>query len=217
MTHYKTLGVEPAATPEEVKRAFRRSASAAHPDKDGGSDEAMAAVNKAWAVLGDPERRAKYDETGDDGEDKFAQQVQSVLMQLFEMALETVEHDMVGACRANLKANIGDHGAEVKDLAKKIDRLEKRRDKVAVKQGPNLMHVLIDRKVTAHRQKIASLELSIRIMTGAQELLDAYESTDKDEKPTYQQRNPYGGHELDAALAAAFGFAGTGGFRGRGL
>lgn len=65
MKLYATLGVTPDASAANIKAAFRKKASEAHPDREGGSTEAMKAINEAWAVLGDPERRARYDQTGD--------------------------------------------------------------------------------------------------------------------------------------------------------
>jgi curved DNA-binding protein CbpA len=61
-THYERLGVTPAASSSEIRAAYRRLARDTHPDVNGpGVDATMAAVNEAWRVLGDPERRAEYD------------------------------------------------------------------------------------------------------------------------------------------------------------
>lgn len=61
-THYQTLAIEPTATPEMVREAYRKAASCAHPDK-GGTVAAMQAVNAAYAVLSDPQKRQAYDAT----------------------------------------------------------------------------------------------------------------------------------------------------------
>lgn len=62
-THYTTLAVHPKATPEEIRAAYRRAARDAHPDRHGDASSArMAAVNEAWSVLGDPNRRLRYDQ-----------------------------------------------------------------------------------------------------------------------------------------------------------
>jgi hypothetical protein len=59
------LGVDPDATLEHVRAAYRTRARALHPDRRGVADPAadaeMAAVNRAWATLRDAERRAAYD------------------------------------------------------------------------------------------------------------------------------------------------------------
>jgi hypothetical protein len=60
--HYDVLGVPASATPAEVRAAYRAAARDHHPDA-GGDPARMRAVNVAWAVLGDPVRRAAYDRT----------------------------------------------------------------------------------------------------------------------------------------------------------
>lgn len=63
MGHYDVLGVLPTASPAEVRRAYLALAREHHPDRAGGSDERMRAVNAAWATLGDPDQRRRYDFT----------------------------------------------------------------------------------------------------------------------------------------------------------
>jgi len=64
--YYDTLGVPREATPEEVKKSFRRLAMKFHPDRNRSHDaeERFKAVNEAYEVLSDPERRAMYDRFG---------------------------------------------------------------------------------------------------------------------------------------------------------
>lgn len=61
--HYKVLQVDPEADPEVIQAAYRRLALKWHPDVAGGAEAAarMAAINRAWDVVGDPDRRAAYD------------------------------------------------------------------------------------------------------------------------------------------------------------
>ncbi len=64
--YYKTLGVARTASNDEVKRAYRKLARKFHPDvsKEPDAEKRMQEVNEAWEVLGDPEKRAAYDELG---------------------------------------------------------------------------------------------------------------------------------------------------------
>jgi curved DNA-binding protein len=65
--YYATLGVARTATEKEVKSAFRKLARQFHPDVNPGNKEAEARfkeVTEAYEVLGDPEKRKKYDELG---------------------------------------------------------------------------------------------------------------------------------------------------------
>lgn len=60
--YYEALGVSKDATQEEIKKKFRELAKKTHPDKTKeNSEEEMAALNKAYEILSDEERREKYD------------------------------------------------------------------------------------------------------------------------------------------------------------
>ncbi len=62
--YYKTLGVDKKATPEEIKKAYRKLARQYHPDRNPGDKEAEARfkeISQAHDVLGDPEKRKQYD------------------------------------------------------------------------------------------------------------------------------------------------------------
>ena len=58
--HYSTLGVQRNATPEEIKKAYRKLASTHHPDK-GGDKAKFQAIQQAYDALSDPQSRAQYD------------------------------------------------------------------------------------------------------------------------------------------------------------
>ena len=66
--YYKILGVEKNAAPEEVKKAFKKAAMQHHPDRPGGNEAKFKEINEAYQVLGDAEKRKKYDQYGSDFE-----------------------------------------------------------------------------------------------------------------------------------------------------
>jgi curved DNA-binding protein len=66
--YYETLGVDRKATPAQIKRAYRKLARQYHPDlnADKGAEERFKQINEAHEVLGDPEKRKRYDQLGED-------------------------------------------------------------------------------------------------------------------------------------------------------
>ncbi len=60
---YARLGLSKKATPDEIKKAYRKLALSKHPDR-GGDKEEFQAIQQAHEVLMDPQKRAVYDATG---------------------------------------------------------------------------------------------------------------------------------------------------------
>jgi len=65
--YYKVLGLEKNASAADIKKAFRKKARQHHPDvnpNDTGAADRFREMNEAYEVLGDPDKRKKYDEYG---------------------------------------------------------------------------------------------------------------------------------------------------------
>ena len=79
--YYKVLGVDKNATQDDIKKAFRKLARKYHPDlnpNDPSAKDKFQEINEANEVLGDPEKRKKYDEYGEHWKhaDEFEKQKQ---------------------------------------------------------------------------------------------------------------------------------------------
>lgn len=67
--HYEVLGVARDASPDEIKRAYRKLAREFHPDAKPGdqhAEERFKEIGRAYEVLSDPDKRQRYDMFGDD-------------------------------------------------------------------------------------------------------------------------------------------------------
>lgn len=212
--------MKPDASQDEIKAAFRRQASEWHPDRHEG-DEArkeatarMASINKANAVLGDPERRARYDQTGDEKERQGPEaEAMQALVKFFTEALER-EGNLVAYVRSRLEDARRGAADQIAQEKRKVDRLTRRRDKIKVKSGENLVHQLIDAQVSAATNMVTAVERALKVAEIASKLLDNYESSEEG-KP----RNP--NDDLTVFMDEMFArgpFAGMGrsgrGFRG---
>src|SRR5699024_8910652 len=65
--YYSVLGVDKGASKNEIKKAYRKKAIKFHPDKNPGDKEAEQKFKKAaeaYEILGNPDKRARYDQMG---------------------------------------------------------------------------------------------------------------------------------------------------------
>jgi molecular chaperone DnaJ len=79
--YYDILGVSKNATPEVIKKAYRKLALQFHPDKNPGSKEAeekFKTAARAYETLSDPEKRKRYDMFGEQGQSFGSNQYQDV-------------------------------------------------------------------------------------------------------------------------------------------
>lgn len=67
--YYDVLGLERDATPEQIKKAYRRAAHKYHPDRnqDADAEEMFKEAAESYEVLSDPAKRARYDQYGHAG------------------------------------------------------------------------------------------------------------------------------------------------------
>ncbi len=137
MSHYQTLDVPKTADPAAIKKAYRRAARKAHPDREGGSHQAMVAVARAYETLSDAEKRARYDETGNDGSGHVSldDQAAMALNQLWDQVVSKIEEDAdhIEVLRHAVTENQKDADQQIVKLTKKKASLERRAKKLKLK------------------------------------------------------------------------------------
>ncbi|MNK79177.1 DnaJ-like protein MG200 [compost metagenome] len=215
MNHYDTLGVDRRADADAIKKAFRKAASRAHPDRKdtGGSTERMQAVNAAWAVLGDPARRADYDAggTGAEAQDPLAE-ARSVLASLFAQVLEASPDgtDPIANLHKELKQNKVDADQTLRQANKQAARMRAKAERIKTKGADNFLRQVAESlAVRAEGTKEAALK-KLALVRQVSELLGEY-SYEMSEAEKEAMASPWGMRPSDADLMSFFQEAMKGG------
>ena len=172
---YTELGVPKDATADDIKKAYRRKAMQVHPDR-GGTEEAAARVNDAYAVLADPERRQRYDASGDDKPARSTEdQAADLLMAAFAEALDVADGKFMQTVKAKL-AHMHTTGAgTVASLRVRIRKLERRRETIKATEGMrNLAHMVIDQQLESMRQDLTRIEANLQVLDAARKMAEGY-------------------------------------------
>ena len=106
---YTELGIERTATQAEIKAAHRARVRETHPDANPEQGaERFRAVQTAYEVLSCPERRARYDATGEDGRGQREQAADAILETLFSQAVKTcrIDDDVIGLVRSRVRTGV---------------------------------------------------------------------------------------------------------------
>lgn len=177
INHYDTLNLASTATQEEIKVAYRRAAQQAHPDK-GGSVDDMAAVNKAYEVLSDPERRAKYDATGQDSDaNSDHQRAQMALAQILTAAIAAGARDPVRHARSILDNQHKEASLHKVRVEKELQKIRGVEGKVRAKEGENMFDALVRNLLDRQAEAAGQIDEAFQHIARVQALLDNYEFT----------------------------------------
>ena len=100
--YYEVLNVTRTATDREIKSAYRKLAVKFHPDKnpgDSAAEELFKEAAEAYAVLSDPDQRARYDQYGHAGLRQTAPDFSGAGFAGFEDILGDIFGDIFGSAR----------------------------------------------------------------------------------------------------------------------
>lgn len=179
MNHYEILGIEPTATADDIKAAYRKLAQRLHPDKKTGNRESFEAVLAAYRVLSDAARRKEYDETGTNApppvDDLLPFLSKLVLGVLDEHEDEIDTIDVVAIMRKHMQAQKEKAVAALGETEAKIEKRANAIAKIKTNQQENVLAGLIgaDMKrqellAEATRNAIAMLERGLMILADYQ-------------------------------------------------
>ncbi len=171
MNHYEALGVSNDATPEEIKAAYRKLAQDSHPDREKGSEEKFQAVNAAYQVLSDPQKRADYDRFGD-SDNPVAKRMDLLFNKVISEGLQ--EPNIIEGCRNKVREalhQVANASTQAKAYAEK---LEKSLARVKSKSGNNRYQELAQIHIDHCAIQITDLDNESNILNAVLVLLVDY-------------------------------------------
>lgn len=180
--HYETLGVPRDATPQQIKSAWRKLSSEHHPDRQGGDAERMAAVNRAFEVLGQPDKRKLYDETGDDGtQSQLDRAADAALEFFFDEAIQK-QAEPVEYARRQLHEKDRLMEKNLAEIAIVRTKLTSQKGKTKTKRRTNLVETLLARKLAELDRHELQTKTALQVQAKAREFLADYIATETDEQ-----------------------------------
>ena len=180
MTLYEVLGVSDEASLTEIKTAHREAVKTHHPDA-GGDPERFIRAQRAYHVLSDPERRARYDRSGveDDGgptDDRNAYAaLATLLLQIADATGDLRRLDVVAVIRGKLQSQETAHRDGRRGLDVRIARVRLLRERLhgGDAEDDTLMAALVEREVSLESSRTREAD-QLQTIARALELLGRY-------------------------------------------
>lgn len=175
---YAVLGVERTADANTIKREYRKRAQAAHPDKQGGNEDAFKELATAYAVLSDNSRREQYDRTGSteekDQSTRVLTELVTLLMSLIDRTPES--QDILALAR---KVISDSKLQTMQQIAQTQQLIQGRLNKAAriTSTGENLLKTMIETEVAKQSVALAGMEAHLVLSDSILALLATYQYT----------------------------------------
>lgn len=172
---YETLGVPRDADEKAIRKAYRSKSKKAHPDA-GGSDKEFNELNHAMEVLTDPDRRARYDATGEHEQaqpDNLQAQALNFIALLFKQLMgqspaTTLDYPRV--IEKHILEMLAHSGAQRAVVNQKIAQMERLRGRFSA-DGQDVMSAMVESEIAEARAPLAQADASDKMMATALEIV----------------------------------------------
>lgn len=167
---YEVLGVTAEASAAAIKTAYRKLAQKLHPDKEGGDPLLFHEIQQAYEVLSDPNRRAKYDETGSvdpttDLRHEAMSGIVSILVQIVDSGVSVERDNLVELMVKQvgfIRTKVNGEKAKIEDM---IKRREATLGRIKVKKGKvNFIKQSLEHVVKDLRGKLSDVEERVAVL-----------------------------------------------------
>lgn len=195
---YDTLGVPTDATPEDIKAAYRGQVKKHHPDA-GGDAEKFGQVQRAYDVLSDADKRARYDQTGSTDTMDRSARIDAMARELFgAMLIESVKNaeslsfhrDWIAGALSQAGADRKRFDLERKNLVKAGEDAEKLAARFKPKTERNLPKDVLSHVKRDLDRMIEKVDENLEVCGRLEALLKEYEFQ-TDPKPVAREAFDY--------------------------
>jgi curved DNA-binding protein CbpA len=183
---YEILGINPDATDQEIKEAYRKLAKTNHPDH-GGSEDAIKDINHAYAVLKSPINRKQYDETGDDKGTRDSP-VFNVILQLIEIIISDNPPDIAKFLYSVKEKWKLSHSEEVLRLKRRRDELSKFKKRILHKPDNDFIGLFLEDQIRLINKNIKDVDLDFNERMQAFDFFRNYEFSKEADNFIFQAR-----------------------------
>lgn len=175
MKLYDILGVDPKASQADIKKAYRKLAAKHHPDK-GGDEDKFKAIQKAYDILGNEEKRAHYDRTGDTGQQKQPGP-EDILLMMFNQIVEAGNYcgNIVARIEDLIEEGLQKLRDQIDETYNRIDELKKLKGRIQrVDNGDNFFEMAVDASINRQEQKMGHLNKECDQLSDVRDLVETY-------------------------------------------
>jgi len=175
MDPYQTLGVPRDSDPKTIKKSYRKLAKEHHPDH-GGDESKITALTLAYDILSNPDKKKRYDETGESGPDNRQPQIYAEFLKMSEEILLKQEGMPIKQSVERIRVGIEQ---QMSDAESKIDHQVKVLEaaKARIVQAPenDILGHMIQQRLDDFKKQKDQLKASMEIAQAALALFDSYE------------------------------------------
>lgn len=170
---YSVLDVDKDASPEEIKKAYKKLANKYHPDKPNGDEEVFKLIQKAYEVLSDPDKRQNYDMTGIyEGEDAQAAQMARVhlsnqIINIIASSKEVEYVDIIGKIKGEIHSDLNNNINAKARINQTIEKLKNNKSRAKAGLVLNMFEKMIadcESEIEQVNRNNAVAEMALKII-----------------------------------------------------
>lgn len=193
---YEVLGISEDATEEEIKKAYKKQAMEAHPDREGGSEAVFYQITVAHKILSNSKSRKTYDETGEEDEPKdLKSEANQLVTAMFLNVLDTedIDHtDIVAVMVMQITNRQREFSMLITKTENDIKKLEKAMKKIIRKKGENNLSAAIVAVIKGKKLQIVQCNTDIEMGREMLIILEDYTYVIDVVQPSFMTQNNWG-------------------------